>query len=161
MLIGRERELRSLRTHLARAANATGQAVLLAGVPGAGKTSIARAFVEELRPQGARVSWARSGDSARSPWWLWRQVLDGFGAEAAPVLSALDAHGRGDDHARRFSVFSNVIRFLRERAAEAPLLVVLRQGHLHVLRNFLTRALPARTSVARGLSCLRVASPPT
>src|SRR5688572_10427699 len=75
-LIGREPELAALSGWLAAAQRGEGRAVLLAGEPGIGKTSLADALVGRARAAGARVLWGRCWETGGQPaWWPFTQAL--------------------------------------------------------------------------------------
>jgi len=62
LLVGRERELASLRAHLARAIAGQGSLVLIGGEAGIGKTALAKELCDEAAEQSALVLVGRCYD---------------------------------------------------------------------------------------------------
>jgi predicted ATPase len=100
-----------------------GQAIMIAGDPGIGKTRTAREFADYAERQGAKVLWGRCyEDAGAPPYWPWVQIIrvaladsdgeallrelgDALGEiaglvpEIRPRLSALAASNRPNDPA--------------------------------------------------------------
>src|SRR5919199_3042439 len=75
-LLGREREMAELRRSLADAEDRHTQLCLLAGESGIGKTSLAKALVDDAARRGALVRWGRSWEAGGAPaYWPWVQVI--------------------------------------------------------------------------------------
>src|SRR5215208_6665980 len=75
-LVGRERELKQLSEALDDAFDGRGTVVRLAGEPGIGKTSIARALSEEAEARGATAVWGVAWPGEAAPaYWPWVQVV--------------------------------------------------------------------------------------
>lgn len=76
-LIGRERELRFLRTTFASVSSGTNSLVVVLGEPGIGKTRLVTTFTDELRAKGAVVAVAPAErDDRRTSLWAWRRVIE-------------------------------------------------------------------------------------
>ena len=77
--VGRERELAALGTALDGALSGRGQAVVLAGEPGIGKTCTVQAFSATAVERGAAVLWGRCHqEPGAPPYWPWLQILRRF-----------------------------------------------------------------------------------
>jgi predicted ATPase/DNA-binding winged helix-turn-helix (wHTH) protein len=87
IFIGRKRELGELRTHLKRAAQGNRQLIFIGGEPGAGKTTLADAFLAGLPPHLCRVGRG--------------QCIEMFGESDAflPILDAIQDLCRGPEGA--------------------------------------------------------------
>jgi tetratricopeptide (TPR) repeat protein len=76
-LIGRDRELETLKQHLAAAVAGKGSTVLISGEPGIGKTALVETFKEYVATQNVKIlSGAASADSAQ-PFLVFSKVLAG------------------------------------------------------------------------------------
>lgn len=76
-LIGRERELRFLRTTFASVSGGTNSLVVILGEPGIGKTRLVTTFIDELRAKGAVVAVAPAErDDRRTSLWAWRRLIE-------------------------------------------------------------------------------------
>jgi DNA-binding winged helix-turn-helix (wHTH) protein/tetratricopeptide (TPR) repeat protein len=82
--VGRQVELARLHESLERALGGQRQVVLVTGEPGIGKTTLVKAFLDQLQDQG-------------DLWLTWGQCIEPYGAGEAylPVLEALGRLGRG------------------------------------------------------------------
>jgi tetratricopeptide (TPR) repeat protein len=137
-LIGRDAEIARLSEGLERARAGRGQALVVVGEPGIGKTRLLEEIGTRAAAAGFRVAWGRSWDGEGAP------PLDPW----AQVLLALD---RGDlelaGDARRLG--DRVAMALGQLATEHPLLLLLDDlqaadtASLELLR-FLVRALEGR-----------------
>jgi hypothetical protein len=152
-LLGRERELRSLRAGLAEAARGHGSLFLITGEAGIGKTRLADAFADEARRSGATVAWGRSWEEGGAPaFWPWTQIVRSImrdlgpsieDALSSPQRAALarilpeiavpadplptpSGDGSGD---ARFELFAAVTASLIAVTADRPLVVVLDDLH--------------------------------
>ncbi len=95
--------------------------MLLAGEPGAGKTSLARSGTERARE--TVVSWGACRESQSAPpLWPWVQVLRQVGG---PRITGSAEQGA----AGRYRLFERVQRALEEAAAARPQLVVIDDLH--------------------------------
>ena len=152
-LLGRERELASLRSALARAARGRGRLVLLSGEAGIGKTRLADTFAAEARTGGARVAWGRCWEAGGAPvYWPWVQAVRSLlrdvesadlrrllGSDApyiAQVLPEVRDVSAGlpdlpdDDSDRaRFELFDAFSRLLRNAARDGPIVLILDDLH--------------------------------
>jgi AAA ATPase domain len=152
-LVGRERETAELRAALDHAVAGRGGVVLLAGEPGIGKTSMARALCAEAEARGAITAWGLGWSGGAAPaYWPWVQVvralmrsggakrmLADLGPEAVWLaeivpglrseLPALPETAITTADEGRFRVYDALAELLRRAAAEAPLLVVLDDLH--------------------------------
>ena len=82
-LVGRERELATLRAHLAAALGGRGGLVLLGGEAGIGKTALAEALLREAEAQGALVLVGRCYDlSETPPYGPWTELFARYPATA-------------------------------------------------------------------------------
>src|SRR5215217_3295712 len=76
-LVGRERELATLREHLAAALGGRGGLVLIGGEAGIGKTALAEALLCDAAGQGALVLVGRCYDLTETPpYGLWIEALE-------------------------------------------------------------------------------------
>lgn len=132
-LVGRERERALLADRLRTALDGTGQVVLVAGEPGAGKTRLAEEIAGEACRLGMRSCWGRVADDEGSPpYWPFRQVVRAL-REAGPepagdlalVAPELGVAPELTAPEQRFRVFEAAAGFLRAAAEPAGLLVVL------------------------------------
>jgi DNA-binding winged helix-turn-helix (wHTH) protein len=82
--VGRQAELARLHESLERARGGERQVVLVTGEPGIGKTTLVKAFLDQLRDRD-------------DLWLTWGQCIEPYGAGEAylPVLEALGRLGRG------------------------------------------------------------------
>jgi DNA-binding SARP family transcriptional activator len=133
-LVGRDAELGHLRGRLRQIASGDGGAVVLAGEPGAGKTTLAEAAAHLARATGITTAWGRCLDAASTPaYWPWSQVLralpDGPLVQAARQRLDGDVAADGEDSARQFRAYQAVAAALGEAAAGAPVLAVIDDLH--------------------------------
>ncbi|MEA2316306.1 MAG: hypothetical protein QOD44_495 [Solirubrobacteraceae bacterium] len=167
-LLGRARELGELMGALDDARAKRGGVVLLAGEPGIGKTRLARALGEHAREAGAHVAWARGWDGGGAPaFWPWVQVLRALSADRADdrLRADLGAGARrvaqifpelrerlglpeaaepAESEQARFALFDAVAVFLRNVAADAPVVLLLDDIHTADLPSLLLLAFLAR-----------------
>ncbi len=122
-LVGRDGELRTLRTAVDAACAGHGSTWLVVGQPGIGKTRLvteARLYAESV---GARTVHAFSWDQGGAPaFWPWRMAARALGLD---VLSDSEPHDDGD----RFALFAGLLDQLRDAAAEQPTVIVLDDLH--------------------------------
>ncbi len=143
--VGREPELRVLRSMLEDADGGRGGIAVIGGDPGIGKTRLAEEFAAYARLRGARVVWSRCSEEDDAPaFWPWIQVIRalgedwGGGAEmdAGPLSRLLPELGgrAGDASARtgeeaRFQLFQAVAAFLRRQARASTTVIVFDDLH--------------------------------
>jgi hypothetical protein len=167
-LLGRARELSELMGVLEEARAGRGGLVLLSGDPGIGKTRLARTLGEQARETGAQVAWARGWDGGGAPsFWPWLQVLRALSAdrsderlradlgagarwvaqiapEVRERLALPEAGEPAESEQARFALFDAVTVFLRNAAADAPVVVLLDDLHTADLPSLLLLAFLAR-----------------
>ena len=134
-LVGRERELERIRSFLARAA-ADGDALLLSGEPGVGKTVLLDAAAEEASAAGTRLLRAAGAEfEADVAFAGLNQLLlplqEDVGRLDAPHRRALSAVlGIGEEAGGvRLTVFTAVLALLCRAAVDRPLLVIVDDLH--------------------------------
>ena len=133
-LVGRDRELAHLRGRVQGIGTGDGGAVVLAGEPGAGKTTLAEAAARLAAAAGVTAAWGRCLDAATTPaYWPWSQVLGAL--PDAPAVRAArqrldgDVGGEEEDSVRQFRAYQAVAAALGEAAAGAPVLAVIDDLH--------------------------------
>ena len=130
-LVGRSAELAVLVDAARRAATGAGQAVVVSGEPGIGKTRLAEELVVDAVAEGFVVAWARCQESAASaPYWGYSQIAEQIVAAGVISDAARDdisAAGGGvhtiDPGADRTTLHGTMVAALR--SASRPLLVVV------------------------------------
>ena len=140
--IGREAPLSALLTAASEALTGGIRIALISGESGIGKTFLAEAACERLKPGGWQVAWGRCPEAEGVPaLWPWQQVLTPLvsafppGPEIADRLAGLlgqDAppHAVTSDGAEaRFRQHDAVARHLAVASAKEPLLIVLDDVH--------------------------------
>jgi tetratricopeptide (TPR) repeat protein len=173
--VGRERELEQLSAALDDAFGGRGTVVRLAGEPGIGKTSVARALSDEAEARGATAVWGVGWSSEAAPaYWPWVQVaralvrrpggdelLAALGRHSAwlaaivPELRSDTAPAAGPAGEGRFHIYDALAELLRRAAERSPLVVVLDdlqwadEASLFALA-FVARALPGTGVVLLG-----------
>ncbi len=142
-LVGRQREMASLRGWLQAALEGRPRLVLCGGEPGIGKTRLAQELVAHAQTRQVPAIWARAPEGvAPPPFWLWHQMVG-----RAPASEAGAGDGF-DPQAERFTYFEAVTRQLFETASASGLVLVIDdaqwadQPSLLLLRH-LTRELRA------------------
>ena len=140
MLVGRRLVLGALCSAVDAAAGGAGGMVLLAGEAGMGKTALAAEAVAYAKAQGAAAVWGTCWEGDGAPgFWPWIQVVRGLardGSDAgeavlAELTGATQARGGilGDESAVRFRTYDTTATYLRARAAQRPLVVVVDDLH--------------------------------
>ncbi|MGW2964816.1 helix-turn-helix transcriptional regulator [Streptomyces sp. NPDC001220] len=166
-LIGREGELARLARALDRARDGSGQAVLVAGDAGVGKTRLLDEVAGRATAAGATVVVGHCVDlgDVGLPYLPFTEILGVLAADArfAAVVSAHPVVdrllGAGADSARdadaRLRLFEGVAGLFADLAATTPLLLVLEDLHwADQSSRDLLRFLLSRTGPARGLTVL-------
>ena len=168
--LGREREMRELRSALGEMLAGRSRLYLIAGEPGIGKTRACQELAAGARADGIRVHWGPCHEGEGAPaYWPWIQVLRAASAGDSPTAGRAASRRRGDlgsefrevaqllagdapgadaatPEQARFRLFDGVTRFLKHVAERAPVLVILDDLHwadrpsLRLLR-FLAREL--------------------
>ena len=124
-IIGRRRELDSLRASLSSALVRAGRLVLCAGEPGIGKTRLAQELAGLALAGGTAVAWGRCIEAEGAPaYWAWRQVLRSLSIDPDTVLAG-DLDSPGD----RFRVFEDLTEELRGIAEQNGLVIILDDIH--------------------------------
>jgi len=139
VLVGRRLTVDALRSAVDTAMSGVGGVVLVAGEAGMGKTALAVEAVSYAKACGAAAVWGTCWEGDGAPgFWPWIQVVRAVaagGAAGQTVLAALTGaaevkRGRlGDESAARFRTYDMAVTYLREQAAERPLVVVVDDLH--------------------------------
>ena len=140
MLVGRRLATGALRSAVDAAGGGAGGVVLLAGEAGMGKTALASEAVAYAKARGAAAVWGTCWEGDGAPgFWPWIQVMRALAADAGgsgeAVLAGLTGvsaergGGLGDESAIRFRTYDLAATYLRSRAAQRPLVVVLDDLH--------------------------------
>jgi class 3 adenylate cyclase len=153
VFVGREREVDKLRAGLEDALAGRGRLLMVVGEPGIGKTRTAEELVTYARLRGARVMIGRAYEAEGAPaYWPWLQMARGVMEDADPIKLREQLGAGAADIARvvpdlrrlipdleeqrslepeqaRFRFFDAVTTFLRNVAAEQPVVVLLDDLH--------------------------------
>jgi AAA ATPase domain len=140
MLVGRQLGVAALRSAVDAAVGGAGGVVLLAGEAGMGKTALAAEAVAYAKARGAVAVWGTCWEGDGAPgFWPWIQVVralarDGDEAGQAVLAELTGATGArggslGDESAVRFRTYDVAVTYLRRRAAQRPLVVVVDDLH--------------------------------
>ena len=132
VFVGRAAELAALAEAAGRAARGAAQLALVAGEPGAGKSTVAAEAAGRL--PGWEVVWGRCPEVEGAPaLYPWSQVVRALPGETpaalAPLLDESAPLAEGDMATQRFRLHRAVGARLRDAAASRPLLVVLDDLH--------------------------------
>jgi hypothetical protein len=173
LFVGRDREVAQLRSGLAEALSGRGALFMIGGESGIGKTRLAEELAAEASERGALVVWGSAWEGGGPPpFWPWVQVvrelvgrptgrdrdrLREVLAASAPYVAQLVPAVRDalpdlppapalESEQARFGLFDAIATFLRDRAAERPLVIVLEDLHWAdgpslLLTEFLARTL--------------------
>ena len=133
-LVGRDEPLGRLKAALDSALAGRGQAVLVAGEPGIGKTALLGALADEAADRSVVVAWGQCwDDSMAPPFWPWTQVLRELGHATNPLsparLPATADQAMADGAVDRFALFDAVGMLLIGMAEAYGLVVVLDDLH--------------------------------
>jgi hypothetical protein len=125
VLVGRERQVRQLRSHIDALTAGHGGLLLVAGEAGIGKTRLAEEAMTLATAAGIdahRVTcWAEAG---APPFWPWSQLLQALGA---PPIDTSEQHA--DRELARFRLFSTISDTLQAAACAQPRVLVLDDLH--------------------------------
>lgn len=163
-VLGREHERAELQAALDAARAGSGQAVVLTGEAGIGKTSVVESFAESAA-SGVAVHWGRCWEAGgAAAYWPWAQVLRSIAADLEDALLPTVVAATGPDLAllvpeltarlpglvpaaptespdARLRLFDGVVAFLRSAAQDRGMVVALEDLHwadqasLHLLRH--------------------------
>ncbi len=153
-LVGRHRELASLRERIDQAVGGQGSMTLLVGEPGIGKTRLSQEAATFAELRDAVVLWGRCYESeAALPYRPWTEILSQYARGRGDADLRLELGSGLDDVARlvseigerfgsargdaarveaetdRLRLFDNVVSFLVHAAHNKPLLVILDDLH--------------------------------
>jgi hypothetical protein len=120
-----------------------------------GKTALASETVNYTKARGAAAVWGTCWEGGGAPgFWPWIQVMralaadgDGTGEAVLAELTGVSAErgaGLGDESAIRFRTYDLAATFLRRRAAQRPLVVVIDDLHWADLSSLRLLAFLAR-----------------
>ncbi len=134
--VGRESLMASLAKAWETVAGGHGNAVVLTGEPGIGKTRAAFELAESVRRAGGRVAVAWCSEQPDAPpYWPWIQLLrelrEGDAEEADALLGLLAPSGEpslGSAFAAvadRFQLLDRLVAFVSRQASEAPTLLLV------------------------------------
>ncbi len=154
VFVGREAEIQQVRAAVDEMLAGRGGTVLLVGEPGIGKTQTALELETYARLRGAQSLWGRSHEAdGAPPYWPWIQALRTYVANAEPadlrrqlgggasdvagVVSEIrealpdlaPSSSLSTDDAAQFRLFDSTTSFLRNAAADQPLVVFLDDLH--------------------------------
>jgi eukaryotic-like serine/threonine-protein kinase len=171
--VGRDREIAELRSGLNEALYGRGALFMIGGESGIGKTRLADELAADATQRGALVVWGSAWEGGGAPpFWPWVQVvrelvggltssdrprLREILAASAPYVAQLVPAVRDalpdlpptpalESEQARFGLFDAIATFLRDRASERPLVLVLEDLHWAdepslLLTEFLARTL--------------------
>lgn len=124
-MVGRQRELDSLRAWLELVGRGGGRLVLCGGEPGIGKTRLAQELAGLALAGGTAVAWGRCVEAEGAPaFWPWRQVLRSMDIDPDALLAA-----RAESSEDRFRIVEDVTRELGKVAVRTGLVVILDDIH--------------------------------
>src|SRR5215472_853428 len=141
MLVGRRLAIGALRSAVDGAVGGAGGVVLLAGEAGMGKTALASKAVAYAKARGAEAVWGTCWEGDGAPgFWPWNQVVralapeggdagEGVLAELTGVTEERGGGVLGDESAIRFRTYDMAATYLRRRAAQRPLVIVIDDLH--------------------------------
>ena len=151
VFVGREEEMQRLRRAFDSSLGGHGELVMLVGQPGIGKTRTTYELETYAKMRGAQVLWGRIHEASGAPsYWPWIQIGRAWDAtndreslrlsgETSGELSRLfpEMLGPGgaaptpvqDAEAAQFRLFDAFATFVRQAAAQSPLMIVVDDLH--------------------------------
>jgi tetratricopeptide (TPR) repeat protein len=137
VFVGREHELATVDAALDRTSAGRGQALVVAGPAGIGKTRLLLEVVARARERGIAVAWAGcTPDALAPPLWPWAQLLRALARDRdAPddgPWAALRHHPSGpggDPDLARQEQFAGIVGALHDAARSQPLILVIDDLH--------------------------------
>jgi hypothetical protein len=123
-VVGRDREQAELAAALAGARAGHGQAVLLLGEAGMGKSTLAGWLVSQAEQAGVRVAWGACSAAGMPPLWPWHRSLAALGLEL-PWREDRATAAPAD----REVMAAAIVETVAAAAAREPLLIVLEDMH--------------------------------
>jgi energy-coupling factor transporter ATP-binding protein EcfA2 len=154
-LYGRGETIQRVAARVRGAATGEGALILLTGEPGIGKSRLAEHLAELAAATGTQVVWGRCWEAGGAPaYWPWIQIFRALEMDEDPFAVPVDLGGTAEQ--ARFQVFDLAVRKLRERAARAPIAVVLDDLHAADLPSLLLLMFLARS--LRGSRMLVIAT---
>ena len=123
-IVGRDHEQAELAAALAAARTGHGQAVLLLGEAGMGKSMLADWLVGQAEQAGVRVARGACSAAGMPPLWPWRRALDAIGLELQ-----WREDGAAIGPSGRELMTAAIIEAVAAAAAEQPVLIVLEDLH--------------------------------
>lgn len=141
MLVGRRLAVGALRSAVDAAGRGAGGVVLLAGEAGMGKTALASEAVAYAKARGGAAVWGTCWEGDGAPgFWPWIQVVralvpeggdagEGVLAELTGVTEQRGGGVLGDESATRFRTYDLAAAYVRRRAAQRPLVIVIDDLH--------------------------------
>ncbi|MFN8517316.1 MAG: AAA family ATPase, partial [Chloroflexia bacterium] len=128
LIVGRERELATLRERLGAALAGRGGLVLIGGEAGIGKTTLAEAALREATEGGAAVLVGRCYDLTETPpYGPWRDLFAHLPAEGERFGGSLE--GEAGELSNQGALFDRVRAFFAELAARQPIVAFLDDVH--------------------------------
>jgi DNA-binding SARP family transcriptional activator len=135
-MVGREDALARLRDALDRVVDdGHGQAVVVSGEAGIGKTLLVTELANHAAGRGARVLWGRCHEADVSPaYWPWVPILRELAGThpSAEVVALLEASGgtsSGDAGSAALRTYDAVSRLVVASAGEGPVVLLLEDLH--------------------------------
>jgi DNA-binding CsgD family transcriptional regulator len=131
LLVGRERDIAVLRSHLDEAMAGRGSLVLIGGEAGIGKTALAESVCREAEGAGALVLIGRCYDLTETPpYGPWVELFDRYiPSDTLPLPTAFALRATVGEVTSQAALFQQVLDFFRAVAAEHPILLLLDDLH--------------------------------
>jgi DNA-binding CsgD family transcriptional regulator len=124
--VGRETQMRTLRSAAIDAARGRGSLALVAGEPGVGKTRLADELARLAAGSGLRVLWATcKEEDGVPPFWPWMQLVPELARQRDQPVAVLAIEAEEE----RFRLFEGIAASLRQAALATPLLLVIDDLH--------------------------------